>query len=276
MRDTWAPIKKTAWISLIFSCGISIYLELGMVYWFVPHAGKSTLDFFHLVHTAITGTILLFLLFANVRKHKYWTRTLATIAFLFVVLPTFPFTIYRTLWGLENNDPFIPFGGASLVLILFGVLVPGPVWINAILIAAMVTEVMVLWYGYHVGEISKFVDPNQPVTTLLHASVAYVLLVFRWRYEQALQNEADAKARARALEENAEVFLALKDRANTPLQTLEFSVALLERENPETRHLNEIRNSVRRLGEINIILSRYELNPFHEDVPDRKPGLETR
>ncbi len=46
MRDTWAPIKKTAWISLIFSCGISIYLELGMVYWFVPYAGKSTLDFF--------------------------------------------------------------------------------------------------------------------------------------------------------------------------------------------------------------------------------------
>jgi hypothetical protein len=68
----------------------------------------------------------------------------------------------------------------------------------------------------------------------------------------------EARAEAEALERLARLFLAVRDATNTPLQTLELCLTLLERRHPESapttetmeRAVRRLRSLTQRLGSV--------------------------
>ena len=84
-----------------------------------------------------------------------------------------------------------------------------------------------------------------------------VVLYVIGRRVSAVERAAErARTEARALERLAREQLALRDLANTPLQTLEIVVELLRRQHPEARELSDrMERSLVRLRELSRAIS---------------------
>lgn len=97
---------------------------------------------------------------------------------------------------------------------------------------------------------------HEPWMTLLFAVLAGLMLHTRNRRRELEQRVVAAEQRARMLGEVARMLLALRDRANTPLQTIEIAVALLAEEGRPTENLAVIQRSLARLALVQQALSK--------------------
>jgi hypothetical protein len=92
---------------------------------------------------------------------------------------------------------------------------------------------------------------------MLAAQLAVGLLVFRWYLDMRERAAVRARTEAVALQRFAKELLAMRDLANTPLQTLEIQAWLLRREHPETIPVVErIDRALARLHELSRAMAR--------------------
>lgn len=97
---------------------------------------------------------------------------------------------------------------------------------------------------------------REPWITLLFASVASLLLYTRLRRRLLEQRVDAAEERVRVLADVARMLLALRDRANTPLQTLEVGVSLLADDVADPEQLAIMQRALGRLASVQQMLSK--------------------
>jgi hypothetical protein len=94
---------------------------------------------------------------------------------------------------------------------------------------------------------------------MIYAIFGIVLLVQSHRRFLRERRMAHAQAEAAALERLARDFLAVRDFANTPLQTIDSTTALLALRHPELAgELKPIERALARLREMNGLLARHD------------------
>ncbi|QRK13530.1 hypothetical protein JQX13_09360 [Archangium violaceum] len=127
---------------------------------------------------------------------------------------------------------WVPMTGHRLVMLALGVLAPTGLWLGGGLIAAFALETVVLWFALGLGQHPGVRSPWEPWVTLVYGGVALTMLAYRVRSHSIELKLREARTEAEALERLARLFLVVRDATNTPLQTLELSLALLRKRDP--------------------------------------------
>ena len=100
---------------------------------------------------------------------------------------------------------------------------------------------------------------GEPMATCIFAGFAVVILVVSARRFALERRIVEQQHEAAALEELARAFLAVRDFANTPLQTIESATAVARMLHPEARtQLEQIQRALDKLRTLNQLLSRHE------------------
>ena len=108
-------------------------------------------------------------------------------------------------------------------------------------------------------EIQRRFPVGEPWVILLYAVFGSVLLAYRLRGVTLERETLRLQAEAAAAEQLARAFLHLRDYANTPIQTIAFTVELIRVRHPELNpDLARLQRAVERLMVLSRALNRYE------------------
>jgi hypothetical protein len=180
------------------------------------------------------------------------TRRLIISLWAIETAPLLPLLVVWTLAVPEAkmSESFIAF---KMVLMGVALLTPLSLWLGLLLLAGLSILTVALWAMHLAGNL-----PGEPWVTLFYAVFAVALLVQRDSERRLTRRLVQANAEASALERIARSSLAVRDRMNTPLQTLALSLELLDGRvsDAETRELvSRMRRAVVKLTELSTRLA---------------------
>jgi hypothetical protein len=229
---------------------------LGEVAFAVVDAGihvDALLPLMRAGHVALCAVLVAYLL---VYRERIPVRRL-DLVFVLIGLPFFPIFWVAELRMAALSVPWTPFIGHKLVMIGIALLAPS-VRVGGVLIGAVTLEGILLWLSF-VSRVRLAVG-WEPWVTLIYAAVALSLLVYRGQSLRLERKFFQARAEAESLERFARLFLAVRDQANTPLQTIELATMLLELRCAEgdADSLARIQHSVNRLRDLMRLLSGFD------------------
>jgi hypothetical protein len=170
------------------------------------------------------------------------------ITIVALTLVAFPYIWVSQAAYANSQNPWIPFYGfqiAALATVSFRY--GNGVWLNAFLLVAIMIEAAVFWWRFHLGSERLLAQSGYIWNVLLTAFCAASLLVARCLYERTLRKLIELEARAATAKMAARVFLSVRDRANSPLQTLEIGLALMKRRQPESAISDALLNAFKKL-----------------------------
>lgn len=141
------------------------------------------------------------------------------------------------------------------VLLGLAILSPRNLRLAFVMIAVFTLQSVLLW---HVLETTSGRSlPREPWLTLFFAGISAGLCWSRWRRHDLELRYARVTSRAAALTKINRILLALRDRANTPLQTLEVGMTLMEdRPDEGPRVLALMRRAVAQLSALRAPVAR--------------------
>lgn len=152
-----------------------------------------------------------------------------------------------------------PLASHQFLLIGIALLSPGSPWLGAGLIAAATCSSFPMWWTLTALHPHLARATGEPWTMLLYSAIAAAFLAMRALRSDAMRRLAHAEAERDALARVARLFLAVRDRTNTPLQTLTFGAALLRRRGRDADPvLASMERAVDRLKELTTLLAEAE------------------
>lgn len=247
------------WRGVFFGCLMVALTELA--YAFIDYRvfrGALLLPVLRLLHVLwVLG--VLGVLFA--RRHRP-TPLVINGGFAAAVAPFLPIFALAEYFMTGSELIWMPMTGHRLVMLAIGVLAPTGLGLGGGLIAAFALEAAVLWFALGLGSHPGVRSPWEPWVTLIYGCVALAMLAYRVRSHSMELKLREVRAEAEALERLARLFLAVRDATNTPLQTLELSIALLRQRTPESeptlaameRAVHRVRSLTQRLGSVDPLL----------------------
>lgn len=190
---------------------------------------------------------------------RKWTRKLGLIFYVVLFTPLLLVGWFNQVAMATAVIPWKPFVGYSPIFFALAVLYSGSFLLNFSLILAFMAEVMVLWFYlkpyYSLNQLAS----GEPYSVMVFAFVSLCLLMFRYQDEQTYLRLMHQKARSELIENLARTFLTLRDRANTPLQTLYLLTEILKRKRTvDDDMIHILETSLTRLNSLNKKLIRYE------------------
>lgn len=212
------------------------------------------------VHALIAAAVA----FAMTRGKRAWTPLACDIAF---VIATGPFLVGMWLpqtHDLKSNEFLEPMLAHHFLLL--GIAVVAPSWRSgSAMIALFTAHAIALWQVLSGAGTSPSLD-REPWFTLVFAVFAMMLLFTRERRRKLEQRLANAEARAVMLAQVSRMLLALRDRANTPLQTLEVAISMLEQGDSSRVTISMLRRALDRLVVVQRAISATQ-GPVEDLVP---------
>jgi hypothetical protein len=189
------------------------------------------------------------------RRRQASTRELAAL-FVIAGAPLF-YVFWLDEMGRAALPGFwIPFTGPKLSV--FGVALLAPsLWLGTVLIVLFAVETVALAMLFHLAGRPE-VAAGEPWVTLVYSAIAFGLLFDRVRRRLAEQAAVRAQARSEAMARLARVALAVRDLANTPLQTLVVNAALLRERPGAPEPTARMNRAFDQLRELNRVLARLE------------------
>src|SRR4030095_1543548 len=173
-----------------------------------------------------------------------------------LTLSAFPYIWVSQAAFANSQNPWIPFYGFQITALVVAMLHYGNgVRFNVFLLAALTIEAAAFWRCFHLGSEPQLTQSGYIWSVLLTGLCAAILLIARYRYERTLRRFVDLEARAATAEMTARMFLTLRDRANSPLQTLEIGLALLKRRQPESAISDALLSALKKLIDLHEILN---------------------
>ncbi|WP_408098373.1 hypothetical protein ACJVC5_05540 [Peredibacter sp. HCB2-198] len=208
-----------------------------------------------IVHALISIGVL----FALYIYKKSWSRFLGSFAYTLLYLPIF-FTGWFNHVAIVNEGTISkPYGGFPVVFMMLAILIPYSFFMNAILIVLFCLEAVIIWYGLDLGTKSFIVANDEPFYIVTFAFGCFCLLLFRYRLDTKIHRLMEQKARSEFIENLARTFLSMRDRNNTPLQSLLILSGSLKTGRPLTQQQIDIfKSTVSSLILTNKKLVRYE------------------
>ncbi len=165
-----------------------------------------------------------------------------------------------------SGNPWIPFYGfeiSALVIVTFrygsGVL------LNVFFLVALTIESAAFWFRFHFGSDMLLVKSGYVWNVLLTGVCATALLTARYHYERTLRKLIELEVRAATAEMTARVFLKVRDRANSPLQTLEIGLALHKRRQPENPVVDALLGALKEIVDLHETFKPSKAEPFLSD-----------
>jgi hypothetical protein len=195
-----------------------------------------------IVSAAMVGCLLL--------EGKRPRPMVCRVAFVIIVVSTLvTMTVNQQQLALSGY-PLLPLVGHKAMLLTIGTVAPG-LWLGAISIVAITVAAIVQATALP----GEAFSGGEPLLTCLIAGVSTGLLVARLRARAVERALANSLAEARAAERLAATYVAIRDLANTPLQTLELSTKLLElREDVDAALVARMRRALDQLERLSEVL----------------------
>ena len=173
-----------------------------------------------------------------------------------MVVPLLPLLI---VWTLAIPESKISESFIAIKMVVMGValLTPLSAWLGLGLVALLCIETVALGALNLAGHL-----PGEPWVTLFYAVFAAALLVLRDGDRRLTRRLMELNSEAAALDRIARSSLEVRDRMNTPLQTLELSIDLLEGHTDESvrKTVERMRRALVRLTELSRKLAEEDPN----------------
>ena len=203
--------------------------------------------------TTFVAGVIAGLLFLQRKKPR---ALVCGVAFITVVASTMvTMAVNQHQLSVSGRAFFLPLGGHKAMLLAIGIIAP-PVWLGAFSIAVVTLGAILQTTLLTAGAVPF---GGEPLVTCAIAGVAAGLLVMRTRARAAQRALAISRAEAMAAERLATTCLAIRDLANTPLQTLTSSTSLLElREGADLELVARMKRALGQLEHLNEILAAEE------------------
>jgi hypothetical protein len=243
--------ERTARRSGAYSC---VFNAGGMVIqWFIEQK-VGGIPWWPGFSSAVVGLVVLVVLVAARRRPKL---RLGTAAFLINAA-----AVIASLWLTHPYyaaapRPWRPFEANKLGALTVALLAPNR-WAGLLAIAGYVGSAFIQ-YNLYPGDAHERLSVTEPWATIAYGAFSIGLLAFRLR-GLALARAVDrGRAEAVVLQRLARVSVTLRDLANTPLQTLTLSLAVLRTRCAELAPvLDRMERALLRLQALGKTLSRYE------------------
>ncbi len=224
--------RARAWWAAFFATLLTLLGEVA--YSFIDlrvHQGNQVLPTLRAVHVLEAMGLLALL----VARRRTASLQLSADVFTALAVPYLIIFAVAEVAMTASGLVWMPLTGHRLLMVGIGLLAPTGLALGLGLIAAFALEAVVLWYGLELHH--RLEMPWEPWITLVWGGAACGLLVFRVRTQRIELRLQKARAEAESLERVARLFLAMRDAANTPLQSLEVGVSLLQQRSPENAAL---------------------------------------
>lgn len=156
----------------------------------------------------------------------------------------------------QIRQPFVPF---QFLCIYIAVLSPGRVIVAAAEIFASLAVAVAFWFvlksQYPLTGIT-----GEPWATLTFGLIALMMLSARAYRKGIIQKLEKTRAEAEAFERAARLFLAVRDRTNSPLQVITLCASLIMARNPnEVETVERLQRALIKLQELTDILAETEV-----------------
>jgi hypothetical protein len=196
-----------------------------------------------------------FLMLRRSRGHKGLTLSFMVVASSFMLLMTMnQFVAQEVTW------PFPPLFGHKVGLVAIALLSSSTA-IGLVLVAAFSLNAAVV--SSYPGAASPALG-IEPWTTLIVGIGAVGILLYRSRARRRRYTLLQEDSRQAAAQQMARTFIAIRDMANTPLQTLSLSCDLLATRIPDEPLLQTMKRSLEQLGRLNEIILGEEEKLAHD------------
>lgn len=190
---------------------------------------------------------------------KSWPDWMSPLFYVLMVIPVFVIGWFNQVAMATSQEMWKPYVGFQPVFFGLAVLFSGSFLLNFLLIVIFAIESLVLWFHLESYHTSNLLASGEPYSIMLFAFVSLCLLVFRYQDERTYRNLMLQKARSELVENLAKIFLSIRDRANSPLQSLYLLAEILKRKKTVDQDVIYIlENSITRLNTLNKKLIRYE------------------
>lgn len=208
--------------------------------------GFGPLEVARLVHVAIASFALALLLVARPSIRS------AEVSFALVAIPFQPVLLVSELEFLARGEVRDHASWYQLTMLGIASLAPASPLLPSLLIAGLALQRVVLRFLLGTTPVA----PGEPWITLIYAVIAVGMLVTRARRREAAAQAARALAHAAAIERVAQLLVSVRDRANTPLQTIALGTAIMKRHADQPRVTEAMDRAVRRLRRLSRALQR--------------------
>jgi len=173
-----------------------------------------------------------------------------------LTLAAFPYIWISQAAFANSQNPWIPFYGFQITALVVAALRYGNgLRSNVFLFAAIAIEAAAFWSHFHLGSERLSAQSGYRWNILLTGLCAATLLIVRYKYERTIRRFVELEARAATAEMTARVFLTVRDRANSPFQTLEIGLALLKRQQPENAVTDALLRALKKLVDLHEIFN---------------------
>lgn len=141
-------------------------------------------------------------------------------AVLGIMVGQLPAIAYNQFWLLALDRPYAPFLGHKLLMGALGLTLATRFRLGVVLIVATAASALVLWFVLDLGARRDIIALGEPVSTLVYMLIGIASLRMLEQREIVSVQLLRAEAEASAMHRRARMLLALRDRLNSPLQTL--------------------------------------------------------
>jgi hypothetical protein len=263
-RSKWLRAFAQARVAAV----ITVLLE-GSVVFLDSHLRRpSYLIGMRIGHAVLAAVILVFLQVRN-RKLSMAAVVATTLVLLLPLVPIFWLTENVAVSSIPGWGPFV---GHRLILVAAAILVPGPLWVPALVVAVFASSALLHYFMLA----DKIVGLGEPWITGLHGVVAVAILSLRAQLNLLREKLARASSAASSLDELARTARFVKDGTASPLQTIVAATLLLRRDSTERSELlDRIDRAAERIEQLVATLDRYEASDgLHIESFDAQSELE--
>jgi hypothetical protein len=205
------------------------------------------------VLSAVVGAGLVMVLLLRRRAS---TLRLANLTFLTNNAVIF-FALWITSGAFARSSPWLPFQANKLGALAASLLAPS-LWSGLVCIAGFVGTAIAKIY-FLPAALRAHLPVGEGWALVIYGVFGVALLINRQRGLAVERRLVRVQSEAVAAQQLARTLLAVRDFANTPIQTLELVTELIRRRQPELSPLLErLDRSIARLMELNRLLLSYE------------------
>lgn len=244
-----------AYRSLVFASAASCLVQF--IFIFID--GFTIGSFMAWINAAHALVTLLIGLWLYHRRSNIPSIRALEIGFFIVSAPFLVTTWVGESAGLalgQLRQPFIPF---QFLCIYIALLSPGRVRVAAFEIIGTLAVAVAMWFVLK-SQYPLTGVAGEPWATLTYGLIAIMMLSARAYRKRLIQKLEKTRAEAEAFERAARLFLAVRDRANSPLQVINLCASLIVSRNPsESETVERLQRSLVKLQELTDILAETEV-----------------
>ena len=203
---------------------------------------------------AAIGVVLLVYL---VRGRERPTRAGAAVTMIVNTAAIVTLLVINNQHWAALGPHWAPFQANKLGAITIGLLTP-EIPVGLVCICGYAGSAVVQFLSFP-PSVREQLTRGEPVTTCIFAAFGVIILVVGTRRYALERRLLEQEHEAAALEQLARALLAVRDFANTPLQTIEAAMTLARLKHPEAHEpLARIEHALERLRGLNRVLAHHE------------------